>query len=462
MSINGTSTTYGTLMIRRLRERHGIRMNKEIAVVGGGAAGMTAAISAARAGAHVTIYERNDRVGKKILSTGNGKCNFSNEKMSADCYYGSGAALAGELYKTVGVAEIKSFFEGLGMRIRDRNGYLYPASEQAATVLDILRFELERQAVKIHTGQQVTDLIRLSDGLSVETADGRRNRYDAVILAGGGKAAPKTGSDGAGLLLAEGLGHRIIPTVPALVALRCKEDFYKRVSGVRCQAGLTLRIDGQPVRVEHGELQWTDYGISGIPVFQFSREAAYALKERRKVNVDIHMMSAGEDNDSYEDYKDFWENRWAVQNWQSMDQFVTGLVNRKIGCLMLKMAGIRETDRAADVPKTCRRKLEGLFRSFTVEVKGTNSFDQAQVCAGGIDCAEVSRTLESKIVPRLFFAGEILDIDGICGGYNLQWAWSSGIAAGQAAADSTHASLISVCSRGRFSDDSSSFGCPVK
>lgn len=423
-------------------------MGRKIAVVGGGAAGMTAAIHAARLGAQVTIYERNDRVGRKILSTGNGKCNFSNERTGADCYYGSGVSLAEALYEEAGVMQVKEFFQGLGMRIRSRNGYLYPASEQAATVLDVLRFELERQAVRVHMDQQVTDLTRQKDGLCVVTAKNHRERYDAVILACGGRVAPATGSDGAGYALAQKMGHRIIPTVPALVALRCKEDFYKRVAGVRCDARVTLRIDGRAVRSERGELQWTDYGISGIPVFQLSREAAYALQKKQRVNVEIDLLpdgaavvssgAYGSSTDghfgSYAGDEVFWQERWDRQENQTMDQFVTGLVNKKIGLLLLKLAGIRETDRAADVSAACREKLARFCRSLQVEIKGTNSYEQAQVCAGGVDCAEVMTTLQSKLVPGLFFAGEILDIDGICGGYNLQWAWSSGMTAGRAAA----------------------------
>lgn len=421
-------------------------MNRKIAVVGGGAAGMTAAIHAARLGAQVVIYERNDRVGRKILSTGNGKCNFSNEKMGPDCYYGSGVSFVDALYEKAGVMQVKEFFQGLGMRIRSRNGYLYPASEQAATVLDVLRFELERQAVCVHTGQQVTDLIRQPDGFLVVTAEGKKEHYTAVILACGGKAAPMTGSDGAGFLLAQKMGHRIIPTVPALVALRCKEDFYKRVAGVRCDAQLTLRIDGAPVRTERGELQWTDYGISGIPVFQFSREAAYALQKKRQVTVGIDLMPdgaaavsggtyGGNTGGYFDEDEGFWKERWDKQAEQTMEQFVTGLVNKKIGLLILKLSGIRETDRAAGVSAACRKKLAKLCRSFPVEIKGTNAYEQAQVCAGGVDFGEIMPTLQSKLVPGLFFAGEILDIDGICGGYNLQWAWSSGIVAGQAAAE---------------------------
>lgn len=408
-------------------------MGKKIAVIGGGAAGMAAAIHSARMGAQVTIYERNDRVGKKILSTGNGKCNFSNERMDADCYRGGGVSLVDKIYGTFGVKETKEFFAGLGMRIKDRDGYLYPASGQASTVLDVLRYELERLTVRIHTNRQVVDIVAGQDGLTVKTNEHEKEKYDAVILACGGKAAPKTGSDGQGFVLAKKLGHCIVPSVPALVALRCSEEFYKRVAGVRCDAKLTLCIDGKPVCSDRGEMQWTDYGISGIPVFQLSRDAAYALQAQKRVTVVIDLMPelSQEQGDSTDNR--FWSDRLKQQGGQTMEQFVTGLVNKKIGLLLLKLAGIKESEKAEDVSPTRQKELTKLFRSFIVTVKGTNSFDQAQVCAGGVDCEEVTDTLESRIVPGIYFAGEILDVDGICGGYNLQWAWSSGMMAGQAA-----------------------------
>ncbi len=406
-------------------------MGRRIAVIGAGAAGMTAAIWAARAGAQVTVYERNDRVGKKLLSTGNGRCNFSNERMSAACYRGSGAALVDAVYAGFDVRRTKEFFEELGMRIKDRDGYLYPASGQAATVLDVLRYEMKRLAVDVHTCAQVTAVQVKRPRFSVEAGEDGRETYDAVILACGGRAAPGTGSDGQGFRLAKMLGHHIVPTVPALVALRCREDFFRRVAGVRCEAKLTLYIDGRAVCADTGELQWTDYGISGIPVFQLSREAAYALRDKRSVTVEIDLLP---DLGDAAAERRFWEQRWERQEGQTAEQFVTGLVNKKLGLLLLKLAGIRESERAADVPASGRRKLEKLCRCLTVTVQGTNPFEQAQVCAGGVDCAEVTETLESRIVPQLYFAGEILDIDGICGGYNLQWAWSSGAAAGRAAA----------------------------
>lgn len=411
-------------------------MGRKVAVVGGGAAGMMAAVQAAYAGARVTVYERNDRVGKKILSTGNGKCNFSNEDMRAACYYGSGAGYVDGFYKQFGVAETKTFFRELGMRIKDRNGYLYPASEQAATVLDVLRYEMERLGIEICAGCRVTGIdgpgnpgCRLT--LETETAAYKKRTYDAVILACGGRAAPKTGSDGTGLAMAKRLGHRIVPTVPALTALRCGETFWKQVAGVRCEARLMLYIDGNEVSSVQGELQLTDYGISGIPVFQFSRIAAYALQEGRTVTVKIDLMP---DPGAADTQEAFWAQRWERQKRQSMEQFVTGTVNKKVGLLLLKLAGIRETETVCEIEGARRRKLELLFHAFEVTVKGTNSFEQAQVCAGGVDFAEVTDRLESVRRPGLFFAGEILDIDGICGGYNLQWAWSSGAVAGRAAA----------------------------
>ena len=292
-------------------------MSKRIAVIGGGASGMTAAIRAAQLGAQVTVYERNDRVGKKILSTGNGKCNFSNEKMSAECYHGSGAELVDTIYNICGVKETKEFFLGLGMRIKERDGYLYPASGQASTVLDVLRYELEHLLVCVETNCMVTNISSENNGLLVETSTHGRARYDAVILACGGCAAPKTGSDGQGFILAEKLGHNIIPTVPALTALRCGEDFYKRVAGVRCDAKLTLYIDEQPIRFEKGELQWTDYGISGIPVFQISRDAAYALQERKTVTVQINLMP-GADGDTEMDSSEIGGCVKADKQWNSL------------------------------------------------------------------------------------------------------------------------------------------------
>lgn len=406
-------------------------MERKIAVIGGGAAGMTAAIWASRSGAAVDIYEKNDRVGKKILSTGNGRCNFSNEVMGAYFYHGSGAALADRILSQFDVPRTKDFFSSLGMRIKNRDGYLYPASDQASTVLDLLRYELERKVVQVHTGEAVRTLSY--DGKQEKfLVSGMRARgcYDAVILACGGCAAPNTGSDGDGFRLAEQFGHRIVTPVPALAALRCKEKFYKQVAGVRCDAKLTLFVEEKPVRVERGELQLTDYGISGIPTFQISGFAARALQEGKQVVVKISFLPDFDE----ESGRAFFDTRLREQGEDSMEIFLTGLVNKKINQLLLKLAGIRETEQAKRVGPEAFQRLRKLYCGLETVVIGTNGFEKAQVSAGGVDCSEVTDFLMSKRQKDLYFAGEILDIDGLCGGYNLQWAWSSGAVAGREAA----------------------------
>lgn len=410
-------------------------MSREIAVIGGGAAGMTAAVFAAVAGAAVTVFEKNDRVGKKILSTGNGRCNFSNENMDAAFFRGSGTALADNVLDRFGVAQTKDFFSSLGMRIRDRGGYLYPASDQASTVLDLLRYELARRNIVVHTGEAVRELScdRNKEKFLVR-GQKKSGYYDAVILACGGCAAPNTGSDGDGFRLAKQFGHRIITPVPALVALRCKEKFYKQAAGVRCDAGLTLRVAGKTVCEERGELQLTDYGISGIPTFQISRFAARALLEKKSAVVRISFLPDLDEADC----EAFFQSRLREACEDTMDVFVTGIVNKKIGRILLKLAGIWETEKAKDVLPAAFDRLWRLYCGLETEVTGTNGFDKAQVSAGGVDCTEVTDSLMSKRQPGLYFAGEILDIDGICGGYNLQWAWSSGAVSGKAAAHDSY------------------------
>ncbi|MCM1263852.1 MAG: aminoacetone oxidase family FAD-binding enzyme [Butyrivibrio sp.] len=426
-------------------------VKKKIAVIGGGAAGMMAAVWASDKDTLVEIYERNDRVGKKLLATGNGKCNFSNANMGSDAYYGSAVSFYDKLYSEFGMMQTVDFFSQSGMLIKNRDGYLYPASEQASTVLDVLRIELERRGVRIHTGNKVEKIEKddKNGKFRVITAGGKAGGemgfakeidkeawYDAVILACGGKAAPSTGSDGLGIKIAESLGHHAVPMVPALVQLRCREDFFKSIAGVRTQAKLTLNIDGGAVCSIKGELQLTDYGISGIPVFCFSREASYALLHKKKVTVDIDFLPQfGEGaDDASEEYGSFFKERWIRRADLSLEQFLTGIANKKINQLIIRLAGCKPHETAASVSEDKRAVLEGLYRKLTVSVYAANGFEHAQVSAGGIPAKELTYELESKLVSGLYFAGEIIDIDGICGGYNLQWAWTSGVTAGRAAA----------------------------
>lgn len=410
-------------------------MGITIGIVGGGAAGMTAAVSAARQGAEVTVFEGNERLGKKILSTGNGKCNLGNLDMGPEKYYSENPELLKEYLNRFGTNETIEFFRTLGLMIKEKNGYLYPVSEQASTVLDVLRFEIERQKDRIHVIKELCiDRVEQDKKQKKIKLWGGKQTYvfDRVILSCGGKAAPKTGSDGSGYKLAGMLGHSLIPVVPALVQLRCREDWFKSVAGVRTEAALSFSGRNGRNATECGELQITDYGISGIPVFQISRQINYLLREQIEVEVAIDFLP-GFEKAGFEEK--MIETRLSVKNCRTVEEYFSGMLNKKLMLLFIRLAGLKPTEQTGNISREKILQVYELCRNLRVHVTGSNSFENAQVCAGGVPLTEVKGTLESRLVPDVFFAGEILDVDGRCGGYNLQWAWCSGYLAGMAAAE---------------------------
>ncbi len=410
-------------------------MKKQVAVIGGGASGLTAAIWAARSGASVIILEHTDRVGKKILSTGNGRCNLTNAKIQASCYRSGDPQFPMEAIRQFGWKDTLRWFSSMGLLCHCRmESYYYPLSDQASAVLDCLRMECSRLGVVIRTGVQPDEIrpVRESRGLAYQILTDRGEvRADAVILACGSKAAPNTGSDGSGYALARSLGHRIIKPLPALVQLRCQGNHYRQLAGIRTDAGLRLLVGDQELWQERGELQITDYGISGIPVFQLSRFAARGLDEGRKVRVMIDFLPFMDRKES----RIFLERRFADFGDRSGEDFFTGVLHKKLAAVLLKMSGIRPDQPASSASLRQREHLLRAIKEYEAQVSSVNPFANAQVCCGGVDVRQVDpATMESKLREELYFAGEILDVDGICGGYNLQWAWSSGKAAGCRAA----------------------------
>ena len=277
-------------------------MRKRIVIIGGGASGLTAAIGGARNGARVTIVEHMDRVGKKILSTGNGRCNLTNLRMEADCYRCGQKGFPMEVIRGFGVDETLAFFKGLGIEPKDRNGYIYPNSDQASAVLDVLRSEVERLGVAVFLSCSVEKIETAGGGSDVHykvyTDQGILDA-DAVILAAGSKAAPSTGSDGSGYELAKRLGHRVIKPLPALVQLRCQGNLYRQMAGIRTEAGVKLMAANELLAQDRGELQLTDYGLSGIPVFQVSRFAARALDRGKRVTALVDFMPSWDDSEAF-------------------------------------------------------------------------------------------------------------------------------------------------------------------
>lgn len=425
---------------------------KKVLVVGGGASGMVAAIAAARKGACVTILEQNDQLGKKILSTGNGKCNFTNINQMPGAYRGEHPEFAWEVLKQFPISETIRFFMEMGLYSKNRDGYLYPHSEQASAVRDILLMELKRLHVRIETSVYVVtiskeksftvkakkSLFRMEKKskkrtVAVKTGEEEKSyESDSVILAAGGLAGRVQNADGRGMQIAETFGHRVVPCVPALVQLQCKEGFYKELAGVRAGAKIELLCDGMVEALDVGEIQFTEYGISGIPVFQVSRFAAKALREgRRNLWAELDFMP----DFTEEQMKGFFENRIRMRPDKKTSDFLTGIFHEKLAKILLQRASLPEMVRVSEYTDEDISRLIHIVKCFSTEIIGTNGFDQAQVCAGGVSTDEIcAASMESRFVPGLYFAGELIDVDGMCGGYNLQWAWSSGYLAGSSAA----------------------------
>ncbi len=403
---------------------------RHVIIVGGGASGMMAAITAATEGARVTLIEQKDRVGKKILSTGNGRCNLTNRRMDEACFRGDDVAIVPEILGQFGLEDTERFFEDLGVMLKERQGYVYPISDQASTILDVLRMELERKQVRVLVSEPVTEIIRQKTGFSVKTKNHTLSA-DAVILATGGKASPVLGSDGSGYTLAKRLGHHLSPVVPALVQLRCKETFFKHLAGIRTQAKVSLFVDDLFVASDTGELQLTNYGISGIPVFQVSRYAAKGLYRGSAVTAEVDFMPTMEE-DTFSEYL---IRRQKCHGYKCAEEFMIGIFPKKLIGTLLKTAQMIPTAIMEACSKEQLMHLAHVCKHFRVDIVETNGFDGAQICAGGVRVAEVTpNTLESVYAKNLYLTGELLDIDGICGGYNLQWAWSTGFVAGRAAA----------------------------
>ena len=404
----------------------------DVTVIGGGASGLMAAIFAARGGARTQILEHMDRVGKKILSTGNGKCNYTNALQGESYYRGENPAFVMPIFAQFGHKETVELFAKLGVYPKERAGYFYPKSEQAAAILEVLRMECAHQGVEITTSCELKTISRSQGGYRIETNCGEMLSRK-LIFATGLLAAPKTGSDGSAFPYIRQLGHHFCEIVPALVPLMAKQSFFKALAGVRTEASVHLYIDNSPICSETGELQLTDYGISGIPVFQISRFATKALAKHRKVTARIDFLPALTEKEVSELLVKRFHTYGADKD---CSQALIGLFNKKLIDVLLKESGIDLHLPAKKLGDGELRRLCETIRGLFVEIIGSKPVDAAQVCAGGIPVCEVEQeTLESKFAPGVYFAGEVLDIDGICGGYNLQWAWASGAVAGSHAAD---------------------------
>lgn len=411
-------------------------MEQTVAVIGGGASGMMAAITAARNGARVTVFEPKERLGKKLLATGNGKCNFTNLCQAPDCYRGTHPEFAGTALQLFSVDRTLAFFEEIGILAKLKNGYAYPNSEQAVSVADALSMEL--RACGVHLQREAVQEIacRKNGGFLVVTEQ-EKTEFSRVILACGSRAGLPEQAEFHGYDLVYSLGHHTTRLLPALVQLRSKEKWLKTVAGVRTEAEVTLLSGACPVKRETGELLFTEYGLSGIPVLQLSRFAGELLAEQKEVVCLIDFFPTRTVNDLQKLLSDRRNNCRK----RTAEELLVGLLNHKLNYILLKECGLEPTAPAETVWGKVQaiQQMAARMKGLSCRITGTNSFSQAQVTAGGIRTEELHEdTMESRLHRGLYFAGEMIDIDGTCGGYNLQWAWSSGYVAGlHAATDDT-------------------------
>ncbi len=401
----------------------------KIAVVGGGASGIVASIAAARSGAEVTIYERLDRIGKKILSTGNGRCNYTNINADVENYHGNNPDFICDAIGEFWISETKGFFEELGMLTKiEKNGKAYPYSLQASAVLDVLRYEIEESGVRVVSNFEVESIRKKDGGFVIKSYKNESAFADKVIISTGGKASPFLGSNGSGYKLCENFGHKTTKLYPSLVQIKTETAIVKSLKGIKLDAAVSVK-SGKKETHSFGEVLFTDYGLSGPAVFNVS---GFCAKNPDSV-VTLDLLPEIERKELFELLK---KRRTTSRN---LETYFVGMVNKKVGMAVMKYANVLPYARTADtISDEEVKRLCDALKVFSIRVCGTMSWNNAQVTAGGILTNDINpKTMESKLCKGLYITGELLDIDGDCGGYNLQWAWSSGYIAGISAVGGT-------------------------
>ena len=393
---------------------------KNVAIIGGGASGFIAAIKAAESGASVTVFEKNSRVLKKLLATGNGRCNISNRFCTSDRYHGNNVDF---ILPAMEKFDTEKFFFDIGIPFCElENGKLYPRSLQASAVLDMLRLKAEELGVNVVCDCEIN---KIKEGFLLNDTF----KADAVIIAAGGEASAPLGGTDSGYKLLKALGHRITKRLPSIVQLKTDVSLTKAMSGLKMDMKVKLLVGKKELASDFGEVLFTDYGLSGPPVLQISGTASRHLDMGEKIFVSLDLMPDMEEKKLFF----FLKNRCYTNPERKLEDFLTGVLPKRIAQCMLKASGLAPLSRIASLlDDEDLKSLSHTLKNFKLEVLDTNGMKNAQVTIGGADTSEFDpKTMESKLIKNLFACGEVLDIDGDCGGFNLQWAWASGYLAGE-------------------------------
>ncbi len=395
----------------------------DVIIVGTGPSGLIAAITAAREGKTVLMIEKNEKIGKKLYATGNGKCNFTNANFDLSFYEGDKELLS-SVFGKFSVADTLHFFEEIGIYPKEKNGYYYPNSEQASSVVKALQLELSLCQVEVLLSCHISEISKKNQIFTLFTNKGSF-MAQKIIVATGLLASPKLGSDGSFFPIIKELGHHFTPILPSLCGFYATGMKFQDVKGVRHESGLQLYIDNNLMHEEIGELQFNDYGISGIPVFQLATLASRGIHAQKDVMIKLDLLPGV----SYSDLLNELERRARrLDILKFRNEFLNGLIPEKLIPIILNHKSVQMNH---------LKSIVSLLKGYKISLVKYRNFEQAQVCCGGIVTQEINLdTLESKLQKGIFFAGEILDVCGICGGYNLQWAWSSGVVAAKSVINS--------------------------
>ena len=389
----------------------------KIAIIGGGAAGLMAACLLSRKGEDVILLEKQARVGRKLLSTGNGRCNLSNLNASEKDYYGDPAYIRAAL-SAFNPEDACDFFESIGVICSaDEEGRVYPLSNQAAGVLDALRLYAEEKGCEMRTDFAVTRITKKKK--FIIESENEQLQADRVIICCGGLAAPKIGGCGDGHKLLEAFGHKISPRLPAIAAIRTDPEAVRALKGIRMHGEISLISGGKLLRRESGEILFGEGSVSGIAAMQLARRLNLEINRGKKCAVRLNFLPAADEN--------FISDRCKLLPGRSMDDFLSGILPKRLGQVIAKAAGISPlTIPARELTFSQQKKLLDTITGWELPAKGSLGFDQAQVTCGGAEMKDFHPdTLESKLMPGLYAAGEVLNVDGDCGGFNLHWAWAS-------------------------------------
>ncbi len=402
----------------------------DLLIIGGGAAGLISAITAKRENPSlsVTIVEGLDRVGKKLITTGNGRCNISNTDDSLSRFHGENTEFAALSLDRFGKDYLESFFSSIGIEFTEENGKLYPSSLQASSVVDCLRFECERLGVKTICKAKVTSIKKGKD-FSV-AGEGFEIHSKALIVAAGlFSGGDKLGCDGSVFRIMKDLGHKGVGCSPAIVQVKTETDYVKQLKGIKTCAKASLYNKNTLIREDFGEVLFCDYGLSGPAIMQISRDA---FRNQGEYCICLDLFSENSKNELL----DILKNRVKNLSHRNLEDFFTGFLNKRLGQVVLKYCGFKLTQMAYELSDKDLDNIANTLKSFKFKVLGHTGFNNSQVTAGGLSTLDFdSKTMMSKIITGLFAAGEILDIDGDCGGFNLKWAWCSGILAAKEAVE---------------------------